>query len=136
MYWLIAKTALLSFIGISVLHYLYLYFTSVLTVPKVKDHVYLPASQYKELYQSMERDYQPSDNQQTSSDMKNELKEYLQQLGTKNGIASRPSSRPSSPLSVVSLRSGNVTPWENTPADDSMPSLSEYDTLPSFGSAL
>ena len=99
MYWLIIKTGILSFLGIALLHSLYLYFMTILTVPKVKDHVYMPASQYKELYQTMEGTQE--------EDMKDELKEYLQNLGTKSGV----SSRATSPVSAVTLRSTNNTPW-------------------------
>ena len=71
----------------------------ILTVPKVKDHVYMPASQYKELYNTMEQGHDDS--------MKDELKEYLQNLGTKSSV----SSRATSPVSAVTLRSTNNTPW-------------------------
>lgn len=125
MYWLIVKTSILSLLAISVLHYLYIYFKSTLTTPKVKDHVYIPASQYLELYKSMENNTTSNE----TNDMKDELKEYLQQLSNKSGISSQPPSRPSSPLSVVSLRSGNTTPWEQ-PLDQDH--LDTPDTIPTF----
>lgn len=99
MYWLIIKTGIISFVGITLIHSLYLYFMKILTVPKVKDHVYMPASQYKELYNTMEQGHDDS--------MKDELKEYLQNLGTKSSV----SSRATSPVSAVTLRSTNNTPW-------------------------
>lgn len=73
----------------------------ILTVPKVKDHVYIPASQYKELYKTMEKE--PTED----TTMKDELKEYLQNLGTKSNTPSRSTS----PISAVTLRSTNTTPW-------------------------
>lgn len=101
MYWLILKTGVVSLVGILLLHSLYLYFMKILTVPKVKDHVYIPASQYKELYKTMEQE--PVED----TTMKDELKEYLQNLGTKSNTPSRSTS----PVSAVTLRSTNTTPW-------------------------
>lgn len=130
MFWGIIKVATLSFVGIALLHSLYLYFIGLLTVPKVKDHVYLPANQYQELYQAMNTDTMsampnlsntsntntpPSHGgmpdsmnaPNTPNTMKADLKEYLQNLGSQSGM----SSRATSPVSAVTLRSTNNTPW-------------------------
>jgi hypothetical protein len=52
-YWII-KVSILSLIFIFLLHYLYSFFISTLTIPKVKDLVTLPQQKYDELFHSLE----------------------------------------------------------------------------------
>jgi uncharacterized membrane protein YgcG len=53
-YW-IFKVSILSLIFIFLLHYLYSFFISTLTIPKVKDLVTLPQQKYDELFHSLEQ---------------------------------------------------------------------------------
>jgi hypothetical protein len=53
-YWSI-KVFILSLIFIFLLHYLYSFFISTLTIPKVKDLVILPQQKYDELFNSLEK---------------------------------------------------------------------------------
>ena len=68
------KTAFISLILIILIHYLYIFFKTNLTIPKVKDLIYKPTIQYREIYKIINK------NTDEQSDMKNELKEYLQSL--------------------------------------------------------
>ena len=59
-YWII-KVSILSFILIFLLHYLYSFFLSTLTVPKIKDLVTLPQEKYDKMFHSLQS-ADPSDN--------------------------------------------------------------------------
>ena len=74
----ICKQIIMSLIIILLVHYLYVFFKTNLTVPKIKDLVNRPEQKYKEMYKSLEKEIQ----QPSSVDMKNELKNYLKGLGT------------------------------------------------------
>jgi hypothetical protein len=120
----IILTTFISVILITILHYLYEYFKNILTVPKVKDLVYSPASQYREIYNTIERENThsnvnvPKENHNNPNNannvnnaninMKNELKNYLNSISSKDGIQSRSVS----PVSAVTIQSGNQTPLE------------------------
>ena len=95
----ILKFSLISLILIILVHYLYIYFTSLLTTPKIKDLVFVPTKKYDELYELIKQapiDEAPAppistinlSSPQPSSnpiDMKTELKKYLNsQLNTMN----------------------------------------------------
>lgn len=56
-YWII-KVSILSLILIFLLHYLYSFFISTLTVPKVKDLVTLPQQKYDEMFHSLQQQQQ------------------------------------------------------------------------------
>ena len=75
LFWII-QTILLSIIFICLLHFLIEFYTSVLTIPKVKDLVNNPAKKYETIYNIVANknssDYNPS-----KEDMKNELKNFL-----------------------------------------------------------
>ena len=131
----ILLTTFISIVFIFIIHSLYEYFKEILTVPKVKDLVYSPANQYKEIYNTIERNERSERNHleqnrnsnesiiNSNSDngiMKDELKKYLNTLSTKKGIT--PSSRSTSPVSAVTLQSRTNTPWSNMiEIDDNVP---------------
>ncbi len=85
------KFSIISLILIILVHYLYIYFTSLLTTPKVKDLVLVPTKKYDELYELIKKEditKLPSDPELSSTssksmpvsaplDMKAELKNYL-----------------------------------------------------------
>lgn len=86
MLWLIEKV-ILSLVFIMSVHYLILYFQNNLTVPKQKDLFYTPIKKYNKIYDIINEEKQSTtsiaslevENHKTfESDMKNELKEYLQ----------------------------------------------------------
>jgi len=72
---------IISFILILLIHYLYNFFKTNLTVPKVKDLIHKPKKRYEEIYESIET--KQKDELDTES-MKNELKNYLSELNEKN----------------------------------------------------
>nr|QFG75080.1 MAG: hypothetical protein [Megaviridae environmental sample] len=85
------KFSVISLILIILVHYLYIYFTSLLTTPKVKDLVLVPTKKYDELYELIKKEditKLPSTPELSSTssksmpvsaplDMKAELKNYL-----------------------------------------------------------
>jgi len=96
-YWSI-KVFILSLIFIFLLHYLYSFFISTLTIPKVKDLVILPQQKYDELFNSLEKsakgnngngnDNLPplppsssSSSLQPSQSMKDELIRFMKEIG-------------------------------------------------------
>ena len=82
------KTAFISLISIILIHYLYVFFKTNLTVPKIKDLVERPEKKYKEIYASLSS--KSTDTKPTivpekkpdgaGLDMKLELKNYLKGL--------------------------------------------------------
>jgi hypothetical protein len=89
-YWII-KVSILSLVFIFLLHYLYSFFVSTLTVPKVKDLVTLPQEKYNEMFHSLQQ--QPSFQQRTNEtsatattmtqqSMKEDLIHFLKDLGS------------------------------------------------------
>jgi len=95
---IIIQYSVLSIVMILLLHYLYNFFKDTLTIPKVKDLIHHPSKQYEKLFESIQKgDYEPSSSSSTlhtatennKEDMKNELKNYLNELNNKhNGNSS------------------------------------------------
>ena len=96
-YW-IFKVSILSLIFIFLLHYLYSFFISTLTIPKVKDLVTLPQQKYDELFHSLEQNKSsqennggngnngninllPSSSSSSSQSMKDELIRFMKEIG-------------------------------------------------------
>jgi len=99
-YW-IFKVSILSLIFIFLLHYLYSFFISTLTIPKVKDFVTLPQQKYDELFHSLEQNKYsqenkgvngnngnngninllPSSSSSSSQSMKDELIRFMKEIG-------------------------------------------------------
>jgi|LakMenEpi03Aug12_release.lakeMendotaPanAssembly.Ray.scaffolds.fasta_scaffold143456_2 hypothetical protein len=103
-YWII-KVSILSLIFIFLLHYLYSFFISTLTIPKVKDLVTLPQQKYDELFHSLEynksvqsnngnngnNNLLPSSSSSSSSSsqsMKDELIRFMKEIGGGGGSSS------------------------------------------------
>jgi len=70
-FWIIQIT-FISILLIFLVHYLLNFFTSTLTVPKIKDLVNNPAHKYENIYNVI-----ANKNGDVKSDMKNELKNFL-----------------------------------------------------------
>lgn len=90
-YWII-KVSILSFILIFLLHYLYSFFVSTLTVPKVKDLVTLPQEKYDKMFHSLHNshcsttessDIINGDNRNNAQSMKEDLINFLKDIGSK-----------------------------------------------------
>lgn len=77
-YWIIQIT-IISIIFICLLHSLIDFYTSILTVPKVKDLVNNPAKKYETIYNIIANAHIPieSNYNPNKDDMKNELKNFL-----------------------------------------------------------
>ena len=99
-YWII-KVSILSLVFIFLLHYLYSFFVSTLTVPKVKDLVTLPQEKYDEMFHSLQQQpLQPlqriNDNNEfnatatatTQQSMKEDLIHFLKDLGSSSSSSS------------------------------------------------
>ena len=79
--WII-QMSIISLVLIILVHYLFTFFKTNLTIPKVKDLVNKPQKQYDALFDTMKETViqsaksEPAD----TSNMKNELKNYLKEL--------------------------------------------------------
>jgi hypothetical protein len=74
---------IISLIIIMVIHYLFAFFKNTLTVPKVKDLIYRPNESYKEIADTLSNvklDNVKLDNVVDSKEMKNELKNFFNEL--------------------------------------------------------
>tara|TARA_B110000858_G_C17548274_1_gene356791 strand:+ start:62 stop:415 length:354 start_codon:yes stop_codon:yes gene_type:complete len=83
--WII-QMSILSLILIILVHYLFTFFKTNLTIPKVKDLVNKPQKQYEALFDTMKETNimsQESIPQESNENMKNELKNYLKELSNK-----------------------------------------------------
>jgi hypothetical protein len=92
MWWLI-QNILFSICLIVMIHYLYIYFETTLTSPKVKDFIHTPKQEYKILLESMSHptaDETSSINLETNNEvesldeMRSDLKKYLQEIRLNN----------------------------------------------------
>ena len=110
MYFLIIQWSIISLILIMLVHYLYSFFQTTLTIPKIKDFVNRPETAYKEIYDTINNDIKPNVSSNTTSsnisssnninqNMKDELKSYLTNLN---------SSVPTSMNNVSSFEYANV----------------------------
>ena len=128
MYLLIIQWSIISLFLIVLIHYLYGFFQTTLTIPKIKDLVNRPASAYKEMYNTINNDYHSGNNKDsqlnkntnanknnypqnsestnstnqpssTNQNMKDELKSYLNNLSN---------AEPASANNVSSFDYGNA----------------------------
>ena len=92
MFFAILQWTVISLILIMLVHYLYSFFKTTLTVPKIKDLVNRPADAYKEMYETIEkvrvgerekiRENIKEEPAPVNNDaMKDELKSFLNSLG-------------------------------------------------------
>tara|TARA_B110000037_G_scaffold127607_1_gene145134 strand:- start:520 stop:948 length:429 start_codon:yes stop_codon:yes gene_type:complete len=79
--WII-QMSIISLVLIILVHYLFTFFKTNLTIPKVKDLVNKPQKQYDVLFDTMKEPViQPTNSEPVdNSNMKNELKNYLKEL--------------------------------------------------------
>lgn len=76
-FWVISQIVI-SILIIASIHYIYNFFKQNLTVPKIKDLVKKPEQQYKNIYSSLSQS--KKDKEEKKTNMKSELKNYIQQL--------------------------------------------------------
>ena len=94
--WII-QMSIISLILIILVHYLFTFFKTNLTIPKVKDLVNKPQKQYEALFDTMkETIIQPSRTENDNVNMKNELKNYLKELSESKKSMASTSSNPTS----------------------------------------
>lgn len=103
LYWII-QTTIISFILIYLVHHLFNFFKSTLTVPKIKDLVNAPTQKYENIFNVLSHNDTPIQNTsrindllykneelvpKPQGDMKNELKNFLkEQLKTDTNSSS------------------------------------------------
>jgi hypothetical protein len=109
MFLTIFNYSLSSFIFIFVVHYLYEYFKDNLTVPKEKDMIEKPREAYNKIYETLQVH---EDKVKLNNDMKDELKNYLNEL-KKNKIhnaeqKSNNSNEDNSNVGTFNIDSGNI----------------------------
>ena len=87
--WII-QMSIISLILIILVHYLFTFFKTNLTIPKVKDLVNKPMRQYEILFDTMkETTIKPvTPTIEDTSNMKNELKNYLKELSSSKKLLS------------------------------------------------
>jgi hypothetical protein len=129
--WIIQMSTI-SLIVIALIHYLFIFFKTNLTIPKVKDLVNKPQKQYDALFNTissspvtsiannnnllMESGKTSTDSENTN--MKNELKNYLKELGeTKKSSTSTPNT----PISNVN-NNNDIMTGENIMGNNSLES--------------
>ena len=89
----IVQVSVISLIIIFLIHHLFTYFKTTLTVPQVKDLINKPTKRYEEILNTLS--YKNQEEVTTSSNMKDELKNFLEQQ----------SSTPSQTTSITTLDS-------------------------------
>jgi type II secretory pathway component PulC len=86
----ILQISIISLVLIILVHYLFTFFKTNLTIPKVKDLVNKPQEQYEMLFNTIKNtnqikgsnDNKKESNGQCNNEMKNELKNYLKELSS------------------------------------------------------
>lgn len=111
---IIIQYSVISVVMILLLHYLYNFFKDTLTVPKVKDLIHHPGKQYEKIFESIQKNGEGKMKMGKKSitnkeDMKNELKNYLNELNNKNSSEKNEVVEPSG-VSSSSYTSINALP--------------------------
>jgi len=105
--WII-QMSLISLILIILVHYLFTFFKTNLTIPKVKDLVNKPQKQYEALFDTMkETIIQPTKSENDNVNMKNELKNYLKELSESKKSTASTASTSSGPSSISTIPNVN-----------------------------
>jgi hypothetical protein len=94
----ILKWAILSFILIVLIHYLYSFFKTTLTIPKVRDLVNKPTERYNEMIDTIKYNhdvkynegvkYNDKNNISKQDNMQDELSNFLQDLKKNKNVSS------------------------------------------------
>ena len=83
--WILQST-IISIILIVLVHYLFSFFKSTLTIPKIKDLVHKPNQKYEDMIDTIQsgRGLSTMSSHSDTSSMKSELKNFLNDLNTGN----------------------------------------------------
>ena len=76
----VVYTVILSIVTLTLLHHIYSYLKKNLTVPRVHDMVKRPEIKYQEIYKKLHTDDPAEVSPKKTSDMTNELKDYIKNL--------------------------------------------------------
>jgi len=146
----IFQMSVISLILIILLHYLFTFFKTNLTIPKVKDLVNKPQEQYEMLFNTIKNNPMAKNNSDgndmqnngdivgnninNNTDMKNELKNYLKELSNSkkpsdsfSGSTSDPGSGPG-PMGKMNIDSGGILTSDNLMSSSNFGS-SNYSTF-------
>ena len=151
----IFKVAVVSFLFIFLLHYLYSFFKTTLTSPKIKDLVNKPMRKYDSIYDSLENNqsyvedsesvnirnallYNSTSTQNpVKQNMKDELKKYLSELSGSGGNKMSDSNMNINTNTNINTKSGMANPAANPAASPSIPdfAISNLSSSSSFSSS-
>ena len=146
----IFQMSVISLILIILLHYLFTFFKTNLTIPKVKDLVNKPQELYEMLFNTIKSNSMAKNNSDgndkqhngdiggnnvnNNTDMKNELKNYLKELSNSkktsdslSGSTSDPGSGPG-PMGKMNIDSGGILTSDNLMSSSNFGS-SNYSTF-------
>ena len=149
--WII-KVAVVSFLFIFLLHYLYSFFKTTLTSPKIKDLVNKPMRKYDSIYDSLENNQSYIEESESAhirntllpnstttqnplkQNMKDELKKYLSELSGSGGNKASDSNMNTNTKSGVNPMANPAT---NSAASPSIPdfAMSNLSSSSSFSSS-
>ena len=150
----IFKVAIVSFLFIFLLHYLYSFFKTTLTSPKIKDLVNKPMRKYDSIYDSLENNQSYIEESESAhirntllpnstttqnplkQNMKDELKKYLSELSGSGGNKASDSNTNTNTKSNVNPMA-NANPATNPMASPSIPdfAISNLSSSSSFSSS-
>jgi hypothetical protein len=151
--WII-KVAVVSFLFIFLLHYLYSFFKTTLTSPKIKDLVNKPMRKYDSIYDSLENNQSYIEDSESvniknallsnststqnpvKQNMKDELKKYLSELSGSGGNKMSDTNT-NTKIGVNPMANTMANPMTNPAASPAIPdfSMSNLSSSSSFSSS-
>ena len=120
MLFLVTKTAVISLVLIILVHSLYIFLKTNLTIPKVKDLVNKPEMRYKEIYNTLLKN---EEKKEEPLKMKNELKKYLQTLSKEKKTTKK---TPPATFPLTSSLGGGEISGSSLGGGNSLGSLNNY----------
>jgi len=120
MLFLVTKTAVISLVLIILVHSLYIFLKTNLTIPKVKDLVNKPEMRYKEIYNTLLKN---EEKKEEPLKMKNELKKYLQTLSKEKKSIKK---NPPATFPLTSSLGGGEISGSSLGGGNSLGSLNNY----------
>ena len=119
----IFQMSVISLVLIILVHYLFTFFKTNLTIPKVKDFVNKPQEQYEMLFNTIKSSSMVKNNETGNdsriignTDMKTELKNYLKELSNSKTNSSESVSNSDSgpgPMGKMNIDSGGILTSDN-----------------------
>jgi hypothetical protein len=127
--WII-KVAVVSFLFIFLLHYLYSFFKTTLTSPKIKDLVNKPMRKYDSIYDSLENNQSYIEEDSESGSIRNAL--LYNSTSTQNPIKQNMKDELKKYLSELSGSGGNKASDSNTNTKSGVNTMTNPTTNPSI----